>query len=304
MDFLAVTWIIIDVVLCIGVPLLYRFKNNLPDICGDIITWGKTRGGNKNGDLPWFRKILLIPNRWFIHFYAFGLAWNTYLLFTFYQSCMQDIPSLQGVLTLLPTIKGNSSNSGVDCFSVLFTMSLITIQLTRRLYESLFVASFTGEMHLLHYVVGLVFYGLVNLTVLAEIPTPLQQGWCNSCQRHPNFSLLHLTAVSLFAWANYHQYNCHKILGTLTATTPSGRKVYAIPCGDWFNYVSSPHYLAEIIIYIALFLAMKGLSRRWPLVLLFVISNLHHGATVTHQWYRQKFESYPKDRTILIPYVY
>lgn len=114
--------------------------------------------------------------RWFIHFYAFGLTWNVYLLVTFLQSCTQDDPSLQGFLRLLSTIKGNSINSGLDCFSVLFTLSLLTIQLARRLYESLFVSSFSGEMHLGHYVIGLVFYALVNLTIVAEIPTPLQQG--------------------------------------------------------------------------------------------------------------------------------
>ena len=116
--------------------------------------------------------------------------------------------------------------------------------------------------------------------------------------------MLQLTGASLFAWASYHQYNCHKILGMLTTRTPSGRKVYEIPYGDWFNFVSSPHYLAEIIIYFALFLVTQGLCQRWLLVLIFVISNLNHGARVTHEWYQRKFESYPKSRTILIPYVY
>ena len=65
MDFLTLTWIVIDVSLCIGIPLLNKLKNNLPDICGDITTWGKTRNEEKSikGDFPWFRKLFLVPNR-------------------------------------------------------------------------------------------------------------------------------------------------------------------------------------------------------------------------------------------------
>lgn len=114
--------------------------------------------------------------RWFIHFYAFGLIWNAYILFTFVHTCLLNHSLPQGVLKFLLFIKGNSHPSGLDCFSILLTLSLITIQMIRRLYESLFVASFSGRIHLGHYIVGLLFYGLVNLTVVAEIPIPLQQG--------------------------------------------------------------------------------------------------------------------------------
>ena len=131
-------------------------------------------------------------------------------------------------------------------------------------------------------------------------------GWCSSCLK-PSSSTIqphHLLALGLFIWANYHQYKCHVILGQLTAYTPSGRKAYKIPYGDWFEYVSSPHYFAEIIIYIALFLVMQGLSQRSMFLVLFVILNLSLGASITHDWYKKKFDSYPKTRSRIIPYLY
>jgi hypothetical protein len=114
--------------------------------------------------------------RWFIHFYALGLIWNIFLLAMFLQTVIKEDPSYPGIL-------GNiviTSSTRVDCFSVLLTLVLLTIQLFRRLYECLFVLSFSGKMHLGHYVIGVLFYFLVNLTVVAEIPLPLSKGTINS----------------------------------------------------------------------------------------------------------------------------
>ena len=62
MDILTKAWIVIDVG-CIAIVLSYRFKNDLPGILKDLVTWGKTRDEFENSDLSWFRKILLVPNR-------------------------------------------------------------------------------------------------------------------------------------------------------------------------------------------------------------------------------------------------
>ena len=69
-----------------------------------------------------------------------------------------------------------ASSSEMDCFSILLTLVLLKIQLFRRLYESLFVSSFSGKMHLAHYITGVVFYFMVNITVLAEIPYTHSKG--------------------------------------------------------------------------------------------------------------------------------
>ena len=45
------------------------------------------------------------------------------------------------------------------------------------------------------------------------------------------------------------QFRAHKIFANLKKSNGGG---HSIPRGDWFEYVSCPHYLAEIIIYLCL----------------------------------------------------
>eukprot|EP00850_Spirogloea_muscicola_P000309 SM000001S04711 [mRNA] locus=s1:1871941:1873974:+ [translate_table: standard] len=88
----------------------------------------------------------------------------------------------------------------------------------------------------------------------------------------------------------------------LEAAAQENEKVYRVPYGDWFYYVSCPHYTAEVVIYIG-FLASSGCGDvTLYLLLAFVFANLIIVAVPTHAWYRQTFESYPKKRTAMIPY--
>jgi 3-oxo-5-alpha-steroid 4-dehydrogenase 3 len=47
---------------------------------------------------------------------------------------------------------------------------------------------------------------------------------------------------------------------------------HKVPHGDWFELVSSPHNLAEILMYLALTFILWG-SNTWPFVFLWVLSN-------------------------------
>ena len=125
----------------------------------------------------------------------------------------------------------------------------------------------------------------------------------------------HFLGLLLFVWASLHQYKCHRILADLrkpraTEEDKAAAKVssasdssYGLPKGDWFCYVSSPHYLAEILIYVSLLLFFDY-SSSWWLVVAFVVSVLSLSARQTHSWYLQKFENYPKNRNIIIPWLY
>ena len=297
MDLLTYSWLIIDII-TLAIVLGAKFINVLPGFLQDLMVYGKTRQGKYQKKIHWLQELLLVPNRWFIHFYALGLVWNVFLLLMALLSIVKELdtpfPSMLGIVD-------TTSPSKVDCSSGFLTLVLLTIQLSRRLYECLFVSSFSGKMHLGHYVIGVLFYFLVNLTVVAEIPLPSHTSCLKLWQQ---LSWSHCLAVLLFFWASYHQYQCHTILGKLTTWTPDGKKIYKIPHGDWFEHVSSPHYLAEILIYIALFAVMKGQSIRWILVLIFVVLNLTLGAQNTHLWYKEKFDNYPRNRYIILPYVY
>ena len=156
----------------------------------------------------------------------------------------------------------------------------------------------------------------------------------------------------------YQQWRCHTILANLrvndrgTGAPPhqsrtaasstkraksnnvhvvtSASAVYRIPRGGLFEFVSSPHYLCEIIVYFGLALvagsncvlpavgaclsgeiiqdadsdtaiSLKILTL-WGGVLATTCVNLYASAVETHAWYRAKFvEAYPASRTALVP---
>ena len=113
----------------------------------------------------------------------------------------------------------------------------------------------------------------------------------------------HILAVLVFIWASRHQSICHKILAQLRRSPSHTSSRYAVPHGDWFDHVTCPHYLAEIIIYSALFLVFGAKHVVWLLVVLFVICTLFLSARQTHDWYRTNFASYPTHRRIIIPWL-
>lgn len=118
-------------------------------------------------------------------------------------------------------------------------------------------------------------------------------------------------ASILFIWGSYHQNKCHKILAGLRKNTERGgasdtthpTQRYSRPDGDWFELVSCPHFLAEIVIYISLLLCLvvSDLCTCWWLVVVYVVSTLSLSARQAHLWYKEKFEDYPPHRYAIIP---
>ena len=77
---------------------------------------------------------------------------------------------------------------------------------------------------------------------------------------------------------------------------------YAVPHGDWFEVVSSPHYLAECVLYagLALVAGARAFPRLAPM-LAAVGANLALAARRTHAWYLETFPEYPKNRWAMVP---
>ncbi|KAL0677109.1 hypothetical protein Bca4012_005090 [Brassica carinata] len=127
---------------------------------------------------------------------------------------------------------------------------------------------------------------------LLSFLSPLMNlGWCQ------------LIGGAIFLWGWLHQRRCHAILGSLRKS-PSQAKEYIIPHGDWFDIVSSPHYLAEIVLYVGLLIASGGTDITVWLLFGSVVGNLSLSAGETHRWYLLKFEHYPANRNAIFPYVY
>lgn len=81
----------------------------------------------------------------------------------------------------------------------------------------------------------------------------------------------------------------------------SGEKVYRIPFGGGFKFVSNPSYLGELIAFTGFAIATWGPGGLF--VLLISAANLIPRAFATHKWYQHKFEDYPKDRKALVPFL-
>ena len=76
---------------------------------------------------------------------------------------------------------------------------------------------------------------------------------------------------------------------------------YKIPHGNFFNFVSCPNYMGEIIEWIGfsvIAMSLPALS-----FTLWTFFNLVPRALNHHDWYLENFDNYPKNRKAVIPYI-
>ncbi len=81
----------------------------------------------------------------------------------------------------------------------------------------------------------------------------------------------------------------------------AGAKVYRIPRGGLFRWVSCPSYLAELVAWAGFALCTWSLAG----LFIFLVSagNLVPRAFATHRWYRARFPDYPPERKALLPFI-
>ncbi|RUP22000.1 3-oxo-5-alpha-steroid 4-dehydrogenase-domain-containing protein [Jimgerdemannia flammicorona] len=259
---------------------------------------------------------LTVPKTWFAHFYLVNLA------LTLVTACeirglltSGRLGALLKVLRRLDTPEMGDREPVQEC---ILGLAFMIMQLGRRSYECLFVerASTTAKMHVAHYAVGLGYYftmvmgswaeGAANLGVWSDEPTlvpPLR----SFLQPH------HLLALSLFLYASVHQYHCHSILASLrSAPATPGAPIearYSIPRGDWFEYVTTPHYFCDVLVYFSFCVLTR--FQNWTLILTFswTVINLGIVAKETDAWYKHTFgdkykEAFPRGRWAMLPGIF
>jgi len=206
---------------------------------------------------------------------------------------------------------------------------MLLVHVGRRWYECSFVHVWRdgSKMHVAGYVVGIVHYLLLPYAFF-------DLGSCRRNDANTN-SIGQVVCVVLFLFGQYQQYRHHNILGRIRSRAIGGscqEKVshqHAIPRTGWFEYVSCPHYLAEILIYFALVLyAKQSLGSYSPfnnqlfsemkwfdfahsftqvkeeILFLWVVVNLSISSSNSHYWYKSKYDDYPSQRRALIPFVF
>jgi len=67
--------------------------------------------------------------------------------------------------------------------------------------------------------------------------------------------------------------------------------------------VSTPHYLAEIIIHVTVGVALGWRNSSWWMMTAYLALNHMQLAADKQRFYSQKFDDFPKHRKMLIPYI-
>uniref|UniRef100_A0A5B7BDV9 3-oxo-5-alpha-steroid 4-dehydrogenase C-terminal domain-containing protein n=1 Tax=Davidia involucrata TaxID=16924 RepID=A0A5B7BDV9_DAVIN len=283
-----------------------------------------------------------VPQRFFCHFYVVAVVWTTFLAVATWFYAYRMAPLVSEPLfysTVASHLTGGShifslhrshSTRVRDRYRVwqsVFLLLLMEVQVLRRLFETIYVFNYSpsAQMHVFGYLTGLFFYTAAPLSLCCTCAPEVFKFVANQVaefivkgrNRMPITEidwwglvtpLLKLRwyswiGVAIFLWGWIHQRHCHAILGSLRENKEHADD-YVIPHGDWFEYVSSPHYLAEIVIYGGLVVACGGADLTIWLLFGFVVTNLVFAATETQKWYLQKFDEYPSNRFAIIPFVY
>nr|CAD1844574.1 unnamed protein product [Ananas comosus var. bracteatus] len=141
-------------------------------------------------------------------------------------------------------------------WQTVFVLLLMEIQLLRRLYETINVFHYgpSAQMHIFGYLAGLFFY----------IAAPLSLG--SSCL----LEALNYARDQIAEFIVKGRARMPDIEGSLREN--KGADEYVIPHGDWFRYVSCPHYLAEIVVYAGILVASGGFDITVWLLFSFVVA--------------------------------
>ncbi|CAI8603605.1 unnamed protein product [Vicia faba] len=277
-----------------------------------------------------------VPQRFFLHFYVVASIWTMFLLVATWVYAYRMVPLVMEPLSFPTltsfligglTIRTGSADlrHGYVAWQGVYLLLLMEAHVLRRLFETIYVCNYSpsARMHIVGYFTGLFFYIAAPLSLCGDcalkvfdclanlvtefivrgknqMPLPEIDFWLvlNPLTR---LGWKHWIGAAVFSWGWIHQYRCHKILGSLRDSRHADE--YVIPHGDWFEIVSSPHYLAEIVIYASFVVATGGSNLTIWLLFVFVVANLAFAAVETHNWYRRKFEDYPSRRYAIIPFI-
>lgn len=138
-------------------------------------------------------------------------------------------------------------------------------------------------------------HGYLNAVFISHLSTHLDAQWLTD----PRFIIG--MAIYLFGFVmNVHSDAIIRNLRS-KAEVASGERVYRIPRGGLFRYVTNPSYFTELVSFAGF--AIATWSPGALFVLLVSAANLVPRAFQVHQWYLKKFEDYPSERKVLIPFI-
>ncbi|KAF0686773.1 Aste57867_21436 [Aphanomyces stellatus] len=229
--------------------------------------------------------IFQVSKRWFGWFYLVGWVWNAFVF-----ACATP----WGPITPFAT------PSGPTCL----VLVLQQCHLFRRMMESFAITQFgASTMHVSVLALGMGHYILVSLSIV------LDDGAARSMSYTPLDMALVAAGVVLFVVASIHQTKCNAVLALLKqshepktddGSSSSSRRRYGLPTGDWFKWIWSPLYLAEILIYLSFALVTQGRNHNLLFAVLWVAVNQTISAARAKAWYETTFPA-AAPRAALVP---
>ncbi|CAO2639622.1 Polyprenol reductase [Lemmus lemmus] len=285
----------------------------------DLIRYGKTKLSGPRR--PAVCRAFDVPKRYFSHFYVISVLWNGFLLWSLSQSLFLGAPFPNWLRALLRTLGATPFRAlemesrasqmlgklGELALSAFLVLVFLWVHSLRRLFECLYVSVFSNAViHVVQYCFGLVYYVLVGLTVLSQVPMDDKNVYVLGKNLLTQARWFHILGMMMFFWSSAHQYKCHVILSNLRRNK-KGVIVHCqhrIPFGDWFDYVSSANYLAELLIYISMAVTFGFHNLTWWLVVTYVFFSQALSAFFNHNFYKSTFVSYPKHRKAFLPFLF
>ncbi|XP_053676023.1 polyprenol reductase [Anopheles nili] len=295
--------LIVTVVILGG--LLATLEKHLPTAIRQTFRYGKHA---MKGTPDRLVSLLEVPKGWFKHFYIFAALWSVAGFVVMLETYRTGNPAPDFVVAFLDTMATNKRVVRTTPTETMIAMTLITLQCLRRFYETWFVQVFSSKLkiNLSAYLVGYVHYFGTIVAILSQAEGFTRAGPVtlptNGYRFEPSLTLGLAIGVFYHAW--YHQYRSNVILANLRKDK-TGKVIsqkHTLPTGDYFELVSSPHMFFEIVMYMVLFGVLHR-NTSMVYVLLWVVSNQFMNSWLTHQWYKENFPNYPKQRKAVIPYV-
>ncbi|KYQ51173.1 putative polyprenol reductase [Trachymyrmex zeteki] len=247
---------------------------------------------------------LEVPKSWFRHFYIFCAPLMTITLCLLSYKYLYNVNVPEIMFTLLDILLGGSRKPLISAEDTFLVIVIFNIHCWKRLYESCFINVYSNQkIHVFLYFIGFAHYAAIILSILGE-----SEGFVKGS--HATLFLHKITTVKLVCaficlWASYVQLKTNFILARLRKNSHGDVVSYKhkIPFDGLFKYIAGPLQLCEIIIYLMLSIIFWRAST-FHYMTFWVISNQVECAYLSHQWYCKTFTNYPKERKIIIPYIW
>nr|XP_012228980.1 PREDICTED: polyprenol reductase-like [Linepithema humile] len=245
-----------------------------------------------------------MPKKWFGHCYILtGPLFTTLLYFALNRYFFsQNIP--ESLLSLLDIFLGTSRKPLVSAENTILATVLLAIHGYKRAYETYYVCVYSDKkINILYYVIIYLHYATTSLSIIGESELFVRGSHVGLLSH--KLTIMELMCALIFLLSTYLQLRTNVIFAGLRKNQHGDivTKEHKIAFGELFNYISNPLQLTEIILYLTLSVILWPAST-FHYITIFVVLNQIETAYLSHQWYQNTFKNYPKERKILIPFIW